>query len=127
MLIQVRPVAPQDLLDTGPDARPWVQDERSILCNRFFGSTTCRRNAWRPPRPGFPVARLSDVELPGRVRHARIGERFRGLLDTGSLDDHDEHHSRTDLARCGLLAFWTSGDPARTDQPRRRSALMRAK
>jgi len=61
------------------------------------------------------------------LRQSHTGDRFRQLYDAGCLDAHDGDRSRADLALCGMLAFWTNGDPARIDQLFRRSALMRAK
>jgi len=60
-------------------------------------------------------------------RQARTGDRFRQLYDAGCRGAYSGDHSRTDLALCTMLAFWTNGNAGRMDQLFRRSALMRPK
>ena len=67
---------------------------------------------------------LDDVELLDKARRARNGGDFERLWD-GDLSAHGGDASAADLALCNLLAFWTGGDPARTDRLFRQSALFR--
>ena len=102
--------------------------ELAALWDRFFGSTSCRRSVCGQRTPALSCARsASDAQLLDLARKASNGARFSRLFDAGSPEDYDGDHSRADLALCGMLAFWTNGDPARIDQLFRRSALMRPK
>ncbi len=113
------------------DGRPPTIELRQAalheLWNRFFGATPCRGGAPRSPEGLAAAPSLADAELLALARQARTGDRFRQLYDAGCLDAYDGDHSRADLALCGMLAFWTNGNPARIDQLFRRSTLMRAK
>lgn len=114
-------------LDAMPPTIEPRQAELRKLWDRFFGAKPCQGGT-----PGFPeglaaAPGLPDAELLDRARNTRTGDRFRRLYDAGSLEGYGGDHSRADLALCGMLAFWTDGDPARIDHLFRRSALMRPK
>lgn len=69
---------------------------------------------------------LSDVDLLARAFGARTGHRLARLW-AGDTRDYGEDKSRADLALCGMLAYWTNGDPERMDRLFRQSGLMRQK
>ncbi len=75
-----------------------------------------------PSVPHAPVT-LADTALLDKARTATNGARFAALWE--GHDDGDT--SAGDLALCGLLAFWTGGDPARMDALFRQSARIRPK
>jgi hypothetical protein len=68
---------------------------------------------------------LSDDELIRKALFASNRERFARLWsgDTSGYGSHSE----ADLALCGMLAFWTGGDPTRMDTLFRSSRLYREK
>jgi putative DNA primase/helicase len=70
-------------------------------------------------------ADLDDAEVIRRAGAARNGEKFRRLWS----GDHSAYKSRseTDLALCGLIAFWVGPDSDRIDQLYRASGLYRPK
>lgn len=114
-------------LDAMPPAIEPRQAELRELWDRFFGAKPCQRDTpgsldGLAAAPGLPDAELLDL-----ARQARTGDRFSQLYDEGSLDAYGGDHSRADLALCGMLAFWTNGDPVRIDHLFRQSALMRPK
>jgi putative DNA primase/helicase len=76
------------------------------------------------PAPSTPVD-LDDTELLQRAMTARNGASFERLWN-GEQNGHPSG-SEADLALCGMLAFWTGGDPSRIDTLFRRSGLMREK
>ena len=68
---------------------------------------------------------LTDDEIVAKALSASNGERFARLW-SGDTSDYGSH-SEADLALCGMLAFWTGGDPARMDTLFRSSGLYREK
>ena len=68
---------------------------------------------------------LTDDEIVQKALSASNGERF-AYLWSGNTSDYGSH-SEADLALCGMLAFWTGGDPARMDILFRSSGLYREK
>ena len=69
-----------------------------------------------------PVS-LEDSEL---LEKAKGDDKFSRLWD-GDTSIHGDDHSRSDLALCSKLAFWTGGDRQRIDALFRKSGLMREK
>lgn len=69
-----------------------------------------------------PVS-LEDSEL---LERAKDDDKFSRLWD-GDTSMHGGDHSRSDLALCSKLAFWTGGDRQRIDALFRKSGLMRDK
>ncbi len=74
-----------------------------------------------PSRTPVPVS-LADDALLAKARAATNGATFTALWDGGGEDA-----SASDLALCGLLAFWVGGDAARIDTLFRQSGRMRPK
>jgi hypothetical protein len=68
---------------------------------------------------------LSDDDVIRKALAASNGEKFSRLW-AGSTDDYGSS-SEADLALCGMLAFWTGGDPTRIDILFRQSGLYRKK
>ncbi len=66
-----------------------------------------------------------DDDLIERARSARNGAAFSKLW-SGDWSGYDSH-SEADLALCGMLHFWTSGDTERADGLFRCSGLLRPK
>jgi putative DNA primase/helicase len=73
----------------------------------------------------FVPVDLDDQELLERGFAAKNGADFRRLWDGDSSGYPSQ--SEADLALCGMLAFWTGGDPGRIDSLFRCSSLMRPK
>jgi putative DNA primase/helicase len=84
-----------------------------------------RESAGFDHRPRVLEVDLEDEELLERARQARNGARFDRLWrgETGEYGSRSE----ADLALCGMLAFWTGGDPGRVDRLFRSSGLWRPK
>lgn len=114
-------------LDAMPPTIEPRQAELRELWDRVFSTSAGPHNPLWAPEGLVAAPGLLDAELLDLARRSRAGDRFRQLYDVGSLDAYGGDHSRADLALCGMLAFWTNGDPARIDQLFRRSALMRPK
>lgn len=98
------------------------QNEMAQLHERLFGRASCGDHAaidGRSDSAGF-----ADSELLAKARAAKNGEKFRALYDHGDISTYPSA-SEADLALCGILAFWTGGDPDRIDRLFRRSALFR--
>jgi len=68
---------------------------------------------------------LTEDEIVAKALSASNGEKFARLW-SGDASDYGSH-SEADLALCGMLAFWTGGDPARMDTLFRSSGLYREK
>lgn len=82
----------------------------------------------QPQRHTTPVETLplDDYALLEKARAARNGGKFSRLWG-GDTSGHGQDHSASDLALCGLLAFWTQNDAAQMDRLFRSSGLMRDK
>jgi hypothetical protein len=91
----------------------------------FGGSDTESENGQSPntlaPKPNG----LTDEELIQKALSASNGKRFSRLW-SGDMSGYGSH-SEADLALCGMLAFWTGGDPIRMDRLFRASGLYREK
>src|SRR5829696_8187606 len=68
---------------------------------------------------------LSDSDVIQKALAASNGARFLRLWN-GDTEVYGSH-SEADLARCGMLAFWTGGDAARIETLFRHSGLYRKK
>jgi len=75
-----------------------------------------------PSKPTEPLA-LDDEKLLATARKATNGARIRELFDAPGKDENSE----TDAELCGLLAFYSGGDPATLERLVRRSARWRPK
>ena len=69
---------------------------------------------------------LPDDALLKRARSAANGESFSTLFDDGDYSGYGSQ-SEADLALCGMLAFWTGGEPERIDRLFRESGRCRPK
>lgn len=90
------------------------------------------------PGLGYPFAdRYSDDDLIVQIAGGRKGDKFVELF-FGNGEKHEPkphpetscicgHHSESDLALVGILAWWSGYDSERTDRLFRDSALMRSK
>lgn len=78
-----------------------------------------------PPRPASVPLDLDDGRLLEKARAARNGDKFDRLWH-GDQAGYGSP-SEADLALCGMLAFWTGGDPGHVDALFRRSGLYRPK
>lgn len=72
------------------------------------------------------VANMPDDELLQKIRASKEGEKFNALW-SGDMEKYDNDHSKSDMALCGMLAFWTGRDIQRMDRLFRESALYRPK
>ena len=75
--------------------------------------------------PTLGTSSLDDAELLTRARNASNGAKFEAFW-SGDWSGYPSQ-SEADLALCGMLAFWTGGDPAAIDRLFRQSGLMRDK
>jgi hypothetical protein len=102
------------------------QEQLERVVRRVFGSSAAdsenghSTNGLAPKPNG-----LTDEELVRKASSASNGERFARLWsgDTAVYGSHSE----ADLALCGMLAFWTGGDPICMDRLFRASGLYREK
>lgn len=69
---------------------------------------------------------LSDDEVIGKLRSAKNSDTFEKLFDKGDLSQHDNDHSKADLALVGMIAFYTQ-DRKQIDRIFRKSKLCRDK
>ena len=88
----------------------------------LYAELATRVVADTPTMERKPVA-LSDDEIIQKAMDAQSGDTFRALWD-GDISTYPSH-SEADVALCNRLAFWTNGDPERTDRLFRQSGLMR--
>jgi len=91
-----------------------------------FGSSAAESENEHSTNGSAPTPNdLTDEELVRKASSASNGEIFARLWsgDTGGYGSHSE----ADLALCGMLAFWTGGDPIRMDRLFRASGLYREK
>ncbi len=101
------------------------QEKLESIVRRVFGEPSTNGHG-EPPTAPEPVGNgLSDEELVQKALSASNGERFARVW-AGDVSDHGSH-SEADLALCGMLAFWTGGDPERVDSMFRQSGLHRKK
>jgi hypothetical protein len=115
-------------LDGTPQSIERRQEELQGVVHRVFGSNAKESaNGHREPvavsasgENGFP-----DDEVVRKALAASNGARFARLW-SGDTDGYGSH-SEADLALCGMLAFWSGGDPARMDSLFRQSGLYRRK
>jgi hypothetical protein len=101
------------------------QEELGSVVRGVFGEESTNGHTM-PVSPSEQLDNgLSDDELVRKAQSASNGERFSPLWsgDTSGYDSHSE----ADLALCGMLAFWTGGDPIRMDRLFRASGLYREK
>jgi len=87
-----------------------------------YGDTDNTDSGGSEPTEPEPVS-LEDSEL---LEKAKGDDKFSRLWD-GDTSIHGGDHSRSDLALCSKLAFWTGGDRQRIDALFRKSGLMREK
>jgi len=101
------------------------QEQLQSVVRRVFGEESA--NGHTKPVAATETADngLSDDEVVRKALSASNGERFSRLWagDTSGYGSHSE----ADLALCGMLAFWTGGDPIRMDRLFRVSGLYREK
>lgn len=104
------------------------QEELQSVVRRVFGSVAAEsaNGHTKPVAASETVDNgLSDTEVVEKAHAARNGEKFRRLW-AGDTNNYGSH-SEADLALCGMLAYWTGGDPARIDALFRQSGLYRKK
>jgi primase-polymerase (primpol)-like protein len=96
------------------------------VVKRVFGSFAAEsENGHSTNGPTLMPNGLTDDEIVNKALSASNGEKFTRLW-SGDTSDHGSH-SEADLALCGMLAFWTGGDPDRMDTLFRCSGLYREK
>src|SRR5215204_5125587 len=102
------------------------QEQLERVVKRVFGSSPAESENGHSTNGSAPKPNsLTDDELLRKASSASNGERFARLWsgDTGGYGSHSE----ADLALCGMLAFWTGGDPICMDRLFRASGLYREK
>jgi hypothetical protein len=102
------------------------QEQLECVVGRVFGGSATESDNGHSTNGSAPTPNgLTDEELVRKASSASKGERFACLWsgDTGGYGSHSE----ADLALCGMLAFWTGGDPIRMDRLFRTSGLYREK
>jgi putative DNA primase/helicase len=102
------------------------QVELERVVERVFGSSAAESENGHSKNGSAPMPNsLTDEESVRKASSASNGERFSGLWagDTSGYGSHSE----ADLALCGMLAFWTRGDPTRINRFFRTSGLYREK
>ncbi|MEO2091529.1 MAG: hypothetical protein ABGY75_18895 [Gemmataceae bacterium] len=118
-------------------ARP-VADIQPILDQlaALFGATSRQPSLFPAPcshdpgesaeSPDGPDRSVTDDELLARIRRSRGAAKFNRLW-AGDTSGHGGDESRSDLALCSILVYWTGGDADRVDRLFRQSGLFRAK
>jgi hypothetical protein len=101
------------------------QEELQRVVRRMFGEESANGHTKPVAAPERLDNSLSDDEVVRKALSAANGERF-SLLWSGDTSGYNSH-SEADLALCGMLAFWTGGDPIRMDRLFRASGLYRKK
>jgi hypothetical protein len=102
------------------------QEQLERVVQRVFGSSAAESENGHGTNGSAPKPNgLADDALIQKALSASNGERFSRLWsgDTSGYGSHSE----ADLALCGMLAFWTGGDPIRMDLLFRASGLYREK
>src|SRR5215207_357507 len=102
------------------------QEQLERVVKRVFGSSFAESDNGHSTNGSAPMPNgLTDDALIRKASSASNGQRFARLWsgDTGGYGSHSE----ADLALCGMLAFWTGGDPVRVDRLFRASGLYREK
>jgi len=104
---------------------PATIEERQAQLDELLARYLPAPEALDQSRPTPRPVDVDDQELLERARTAKNGSRFDALWrgDAGGYGSQSE----ADLALCGLLAFWTGGDPGRIDRLFRSSGLYREK
>ncbi len=111
-----------------PKAIESRQEELQGVVRRVFGSEAPESTNGHTKPVTAPESidnGLSDTGVVEKASTSRNGEKFRRLW-AGDTNDYGSH-SEADLALCGMLAFWTGGDPTRIDALFRQSGLYRKK
>jgi hypothetical protein len=103
---------------------PTTIEERQAQLERVLAEFLPPLEPVQPRAASVPVD-LKDEELLERARSAKNGAKFDALW-RGDASGYGSQ-SEADLALCGMLAFWTGGDPGRLDRLFRSSGLMREK
>jgi hypothetical protein len=109
-----------------PPSIEFRQDQLERVVMWVFGSSAAESENGHSTNGFAPTPNgLTDDELIQKALSASNEERFARLWsgDTGAYGSHSE----ADLALCGMLAFWTGGDPIRMDRLFRMSGLYREK
>src|SRR5918995_6778818 len=109
-----------------PQSIEFRQGQLEHVIQRVFGSSLEVSENGQSANGSAPKPNdLTDEELVLKASSASNGERFARLWsgDTSGYGSHSE----ADLALCGMLAFWTGGDPNRIDRLFRVSGLYREK
>jgi hypothetical protein len=109
-----------------PQSIEFRQDQLEHVVKRVFGSSFEVSENGHSANGSAPKPNdLTDEQLVQKALSASNGERFAHLWsgDTSAYGSHSE----ADLALCGMLAFWTGGDPLRMDRLFRASGLYREK
>ncbi len=113
-------------LPTTPKTIEGRQEQLERVVGRVFGSSAAGSENGHGTDGSAPTPNcLTDEELVWKASSASNGERFARLW-SGDTDGYGSH-SEADLALCGMLAFWTGGDPIRMDRLFRMSGLYREK
>ena len=106
-----------------------IEDRRNEIVaihSRIFGGErkeTSRAEApTSSPAPGF-----SEADIIEKAHQAANGQKFSQLWRGDWEGAGYPSKSEADLALCGLLAFWTRGDPSAIDRLFRQSGMFRAK
>ena len=107
-------------VDCTPETIEERRAELAAVHAAMFPHTETPPAEEREPQP----VDLVDAELLERMTRAKNGDTFLRLWD-GVIDEG--RHSESDLALCGMLAFWTGRDAARIDRLFRGSRLFRPK
>jgi hypothetical protein len=102
------------------------QEQLERVVGRVFGSSAAESEDGHSANGSAPTPNgLTDDELLRKALSASNGERF--AHPWSGVTGGYESHSEADLALCGMLAFWTGGDPDKIDEMFRRSGLYRSK
>jgi hypothetical protein len=99
------------------------QEQLERVVKRMFGATESK-NGHPTNGPARAYNGLTD-DLIQKALAASNGTRFARLWEGDTVGYGS--HSEADLALCGMLAFWTAGDPTRVVALFRRSGLYREK
>ena len=118
-------VTGKHLADT-PQSIESRQEQLERVVERVFGSSAAEsENGHSTISSAAKRNGLTDEELVQKASSAANGERFARLW-AGDESGYGSH-SEADLALCGMLAFWSGGDPLRMDRLFRASGLYREK
>ena len=101
----------------------FINESAQILPISINGTPKTADNHF--PMPSQPLD-LADEELLDRARKADNGAKFSRLFDSGDCTGYSSP-SESDLALCGMLAFWFGRDKERMNRVFRQSKLYREK